>query len=150
MTALAIFGAKYLVFVVAALAALIVWRDQKSRTRIALIALMALPLGYILVRVVGMFFGHHQPFAELGFEPLVPHDIDNSFPSDHTFVAGAFASLALLSSRRAGLVLWLMALLVGLSRVAAGLHWPEDVFAAALIALVSVLAVDIAVRKLSR
>jgi len=147
MSELIIFGAKYLVFAVVALAVLVVLADTARRKRVALIALFALPLGYSLVRLVGVFYSHHQPFAELGFEPLVPHEIDNSFPSDHTFAAGAFASLALLSSRTLGLMLWGLALLVALSRVVAGLHWPEDVFVAAIIALLSVLLADIVVRK---
>jgi undecaprenyl-diphosphatase len=134
MTPLIIFGAKYLFIAVALAAAAVIFFDKERRMRIGLVALVSLPLAYALARLAGMFYSHAQPFAVQGFEPLVPHEIDNSFPSDHTLVAGVFASAAFLSDRRLGLFLWAFALLVGLSRMLAGLHWGVDVLASAALA----------------
>lgn len=101
---------------------------------------VALPLGYALARLAGLFFAHQQPFAEQGFEPLIPHAIDNSFPSDHVLIGGVFASVAFLADRRVGLLLWVLTLLVGLCRMLAGLHYGVDIMAAAVLALGAVWA----------
>jgi undecaprenyl-diphosphatase len=133
-----IFGAKYLVAAVAGAAVAVIVADKEQRVRIGYIALIALPLGYTLARLAGLLYGHIQPFALEGFEPLIPHNIDNSFPSDHTLIAGISASLAFLSNRRAGLILWACTLLVGLSRMLAGLHYASDIIVAAVLAVVAV------------
>lgn len=140
MTPLIIFGAKYLVAPVVVAAAIVLACVKERRRRLLWTLAIALPLGYALARLAGLFFQHHQPFAVEGFAPLIPHDIDNTFPSDHTLIAGVFASVAFLADRRAGLVLWACALLVGLARMLAGLHYGVDVLAAAILALVAVFA----------
>ena len=138
MTPFIIFGAKYLIAAIAGAAAAVVVADKERRIKIVYAALIALPLGYALARLAGLFFAHNQPFAVEGFEPLIPHAIDNSFPSDHVVVGGIFASVAFLADRRVGLFLWALTLLIGLARVLAGLHWGVDVLAAAVLALVAV------------
>jgi len=138
MTALIIFGAKYLIHIVVLGGAVAIAMVGERRKRLTWTLAIALPLGLALARLAGLFFSHHQPFAVEGFEPLVWHDVDNAFPSDHVAVGGVFASVAFLADRRIGLVLWAFALLVGLARMLAGVHYGVDVLAAAILALVAV------------
>ena len=135
MTEFIVFGAKYLVAVVLLGGAVTLAFAGEQRRQFTYVLAIALPLGYALARLAGLFFAHNQPFAVDGFEPLIPHSIDNSFPSDHVLIGGVFASLAFLADRKVGLVLWALTLLVGLSRMLAGLHWGVDIAAAALLAL---------------
>src|SRR3989344_9434201 len=135
MTELIVFGATYLVAAVMLGGAVTLAFAGERRRRLTYILVVALPLGYALTRLAGLFFAHNQPFAVEGFEPLVPHAVDNSFPSDHVALGGIFASLAFLVDRRVGLVLWAFTLLVGLSRMLAGLHYGVDVLVATLLAL---------------
>ena len=138
MTELIIFGAKYAVAVVMLGGTVTLAFAGERRRRLTYVLAIALPLGYALARVAGLFFAHNQPFAVEGFEPLIPHAVDNSFPSDHVVLGGIFASLAFLADHRVGLVLWAFTLLVGLSRMLAGLHYGIDILAAALLALCAV------------
>lgn len=138
MTTFIIFGAKYLIAVVSAGAAVAVAMAGERRRKLLYVLAGALPLGYALARLAGLLYGHQQPFAEEGFSPLIAHDIDNSFPSDHTLIGGVFASVAFLADRRIGLVLWALTLLVGLARVLAGLHWAVDIAAAVALAAAAV------------
>ena len=57
---------------------------------------------------------------------------NNSFPSGHTttiFLLAGWLSMSVLSGWWR-IAVWLAALLVGLSRIACGVHWPLDVFGA--------------------
>lgn len=149
MTALIIFGAKYLVAIVMLGGAVTLSFAGERRRRLTYLLAIALPLGYALARLAGLFFQHNQPFAVEGFEPLLPHAVDNAFPSDHVAIAGVFASVAFLADRRAGLVLWAFALLVGLARMLAGLHYGVDVLAAAVLALAAVWVARLVLTRLA-
>jgi membrane-associated phospholipid phosphatase len=81
---------------------------------------------------MGLFYFHEQPFAVYGFEPLWPHAVDNSFPSDHVALGGALATAVLFLNRPLGLFLWLLVLAIGLLRVIAGLHYPVDIVGGAV------------------
>ncbi len=140
MDALIIFGAKYLIYIVA-LGAVAVVLVSPHRNRLALLAVVSLAVGYALARVAGLFFSHPQPFAQEGFTPLVPHDIDNSFPSDHMLASSILASVAWIADVRSGLALWILAFLIGFARVAAGLHYLVDILASLLLALFTVWVV---------
>ena len=58
---------------------------------------------------------------------------DPSFPSDHAAAAFAIAFAVLAFSRKAGIGFLLAATVIGLSRVALGLHYPSDVLAGILV-----------------
>jgi len=67
------------------------------------------------------------------------HMSDNaSFPSSHTYIVFAIAiSVFLYGHKRLGLVLLLLAVLVALSRVGAGLNYPSDIIGGAILGLIS-------------
>jgi undecaprenyl-diphosphatase len=136
MDTLIIFSAQYLIFVLVVAAAVLIYMSGR-RKQLALTLIVALPLAYALARIAGLLFAHEQPFAAEGFEPLIPHEIDNSFPSDHVALAGVFASVGFLAHRYAGLVLGALTLLIGASRMAAGLHYSVDVVMGVAIALLA-------------
>ena len=65
------------------------------------------------------------------FHLIGPGHHSNSFPSGHSVVAGVFFGVLIHYARLVEwrLLLLLVAVLVGLSRVAVGIHWPVDVAA---------------------
>jgi undecaprenyl-diphosphatase len=93
---------------------------------------LALALGLVLERTLS----RPRPFVELGFQPLFPHAADSSFPSDHTLIGVALVGPLLVASRKLGGMLVVWALIVGLARVAAGVHYPSDILGSAVLALV--------------
>jgi len=58
---------------------------------------------------------------------------DCSFPSGHAAGSFAFATFVMTLNRRAGMILLPIAMLIGLSRVALGVHYPSDVLAGAVL-----------------
>jgi undecaprenyl-diphosphatase len=135
---LAVVVANYGVYVLP-LALLVIWlrADTPADWRRAVLAgivtaLVAFLLGLVLERTLS----RPRPFVELGFQPLFTHAADSSFPSDHTLVGVALVGTLLGPARRMGVVLVIWALVVGLARIAAGVHYPSDVLGSALLALV--------------
>ncbi len=128
---LVLFGAEYL-YLLQLLAALL-WflRQPRSRqARVVAFALPYFPLVLVAARIVAHFYFDPRPFVTGHFQPLVLHAPDNGFVSDHALLTSAVATLVLWFDRPAGIALWLMAALVGASRVLVGVHHPIDVLGA--------------------
>ena len=61
-------------------------------------------------------------------------------PSGHATFAGALAMAVFLLKKKLSIIFIIGALLIGLARIIAGVHWPVDIVAGYLVgALVSVL-----------
>ena len=65
---------------------------------------------------------------------------DPSFPSDHATAAFAIAVALLLRHRKVGIVALIMAVTLGVARVAVGTHYPGDVLAGAVLGSAAALA----------
>jgi undecaprenyl-diphosphatase len=92
----------------------------------------AVGLIYGLVEVAGRTLQRARPWVHSEtVESLVAHDASRSFPSRH--VASAFAMATVAAPERPGLarVMGVIAWLLGLTRVGAGLHYPSDALAGA-------------------
>lgn len=81
---------------------------------------------------------------EAGAFNLIGHSISSkAFPSGHTVTAFTAAGLLLLGLRPrlpVAVLILLLASLMGISRMVAGVHWPTDVLAGAIVGLASVAA----------
>jgi undecaprenyl-diphosphatase len=146
MDALIIFCAKYLIFIIAtvAFAGILFVQDWK---RYGLLIFGSLAISLAVGKGLGLLWYDTLPFVQNGTTPLIAHAANNGFPSDHMLLAAALASAVFLYSRTAGVVLWLSALCVGVSRVLAGVHHPIDIIAAALVAIAAVAAADWCIRR---
>jgi undecaprenyl-diphosphatase len=70
------------------------------------------------------------------FTPLfAPIENSFSFPSGHATFYFSLATVAWYESKPMSAALFAAALLMGIARVAAGLHWPSDILAGAIIGI---------------
>ncbi|HWO97842.1 MAG TPA: undecaprenyl-diphosphatase [Bacillus sp. (in: firmicutes)] len=134
-----VFIAEYGVFLLA-LWMILQWffSKEKVRTRIILTgSLLAFFVSEVIGKVLGIFIAHPQPFATLpNVNQLISHEIDNSFPSDHTILFFSICMTLFLGSKSSKRVSYLVAAaLVGFSRIWAGVHYPIDVLVAAFIGI---------------
>jgi len=93
-----------------------------------------------------------RPLLALGKNVIVvgPPEFHHSFPSGHaTFSVLLAAALSPGVPRAAKWALWVFAMLVCVSRVSVGAHFPADVLAGALLAAATVLVVAAAMRAVS-
>ncbi len=115
---------------------------QRARAARNLSAYFLLTIGTASVLVHGLKFliGRARPelLADYGPYSLTPFTGDTlfeSFPSGHSTAAGAFfGAFAMVMPQLRPLFL-LLALLVGISRVVVGAHYPSDVAAGLLLGL---------------
>jgi undecaprenyl-diphosphatase len=121
----------------------IAWWRHRDRYWSAVLTGVAAVVALGVNQLVGALWFEQRPFVALhGVTMLLAHPADNSFPSDHAVIAGALAVGTLLFARRWGIVAVVVAVLLALARVYAGMHYPLDVIAGlaigALVALVVV------------
>ena len=125
---LSIFGAEYLFIVIAGIALVYFLRQPRSaQKRIVIFAALTLPLIFIVSKIAALFYDDPRPFVVGHFIPLIPHEPDNGFPSDHVLLCAGIAAIIYPSSKSLSLILWALTLLVGMSRVQVGLHHPVDI-----------------------
>ena len=94
----------------------------------------------IIVKILKIFIGRARPvfFEALDMVGFYPPSLDwafNSMPSGHTTVTFAgLVMIGMLAPKYKPLT-WGLAIVVGLSRVAIGAHWPTDVLLGAFIGM---------------
>ncbi|HEV7664372.1 MAG TPA: phosphatase PAP2 family protein, partial [Chloroflexota bacterium] len=92
--------------------------------------LAAVGLIYGLSDLLGRVAPRQRPFVSLAdVEALVAHSTERSFPSRHVASGLAMGSIARGGQPGLGVLMTLVAGLLGAARVAAGLHYPSDVLA---------------------
>src|SRR5690242_15531538 len=106
-----------------------------GRRRSALRMLLAVATVYVCSNAIGQVLPRRRPFERLlHVLPLVPHDPGRSFPSRHVASGLAMAAIGSGEHRRLGILMAAVAWLLGSTRVTAGLHYPSDVVAGAILA----------------
>ncbi len=107
--------------------------------RLALVAVVACVVAFIIDYFLGLAWYRNRPFVDHQVVLLVKHAANSSFPSNHAAGAFAIAISVWASSRRrwAGFFLFLWAIVIGFSRIFVGVHYPTDVMAGFVVALVS-------------
>lgn len=95
---------------------------------------LALFLDFFLVNLVlKPFFARERPCDLYPTEDMLIACLsDHSFPSGHTAASFTFATALALKNKKAGTIAFVLAFLMGLSRLYLFVHFPTDVLAGAL------------------
>lgn len=108
----------------------------------------------IATGVLKVLIGRSRPvlFDALGqtyFEPGVFDTIFNSMPSGHS--ATSFAGLCMIGMLypRVRWLMWILATVIGVSRVYVGAHWPSDVVLGAFIGIVCAVVVKSVLKRIN-
>lgn len=127
--------------VILVLVGLWLYGAYKKNDRYKIDALMMLySIGFAFLVYIVLNLGlpfRPRPETVSSIRPLVDHLPDNSFPSGHGIFAGASVLAAFLYGRRC--IAWILlvtGLLMVLSRVLAGIHYPGDILAGYIIGLI--------------
>lgn len=117
--------------------------DFKRRLFIVVSALLSSILAYMGVLVLHVMYISPRPFASLpDIKPLIETGkAIESFPSVHTTVFFAMALFLYFYHKRLGIAYLVGALLIGVARIIAGVHWPSDVAVGALLGMAGALVI---------
>ncbi|MBI4138789.1 phosphatase PAP2 family protein [Candidatus Uhrbacteria bacterium] len=127
-----VFGARWLIFAFAAIAAGFLLIPQKTYRHGAIEIGWSLLTALALTAFIAAFVLRGRP-VQLPFDAaypirsLIPKPLTSAFPSGHTATAIAMACAVFFTNRKLGLIALLLAVLVAVSRIAAGVHYPTDV-----------------------
>lgn len=144
-----IFIAEYTVFFLA-IFVIVFWFTKNKENKIMLISAgMAFILAEAIGKFAGLFHYNQQPFAVLSnTNQLIEKSINNSFPSDHTILFFSFCMSFWLFKKGKWIIWILLAILVGISRIWVGVHYPFDVLVGAFIGITSAVIMYFTVPKL--
>ncbi|MFP4687941.1 MAG: phosphatase PAP2 family protein, partial [bacterium] len=85
---------------------------------------ITVPVSYLLRGIIN----RPRPFQTAVFEPLIEHGGGAGLPSNHAVATAVFAVCLFGSGNlKTAIVITFLTIMVGLSRVFAGLHYPGDI-----------------------
>lgn len=86
-------------------------------------------IAYVVEYVLKSLMPSPRPFLYFeNLKPLFVHGGMDSFPSGHAMFFGALAVSLYFFNKKLGYLYFIVALIIGLARVASGIHFPVDIF----------------------
>lgn len=126
------------------IALIYLWIKKGTTTKnIVLYSIYAAILGLIINYIIGQFYFHPRPFMIPVGTTLFHYPAETSFPSDHTtfMLSIAFLMSYFKETRKISLILVILGLIGGFSRVFAGVHFPLDIIGSLGVSIIASLTV---------
>jgi undecaprenyl-diphosphatase len=117
--------------------------DGKIKKEQVIHAIFSCLFAFLIASIIKHFFPIPRPFVVNGGETDVlirPHD--STFPSEHTVIAFALAVQVFLHDRKVGWFFLGLALIIGMARVAANVHYPLDILGGAFLGTITAVVTD--------
>ncbi|KKS80343.1 MAG: Phosphoesterase PA-phosphatase related protein [Candidatus Woesebacteria bacterium GW2011_GWC1_43_10b] len=135
---LIVFLNTYGVVILFVLVSLYIWFYERKKEEVLHVIFAAI-IASIIALVLKDLLGIPRPFLSDGKPPLAGYTNLQSFPSLHTTLAFSLATTVALHQRKTGILVFLLAALIGIGRVAANLHYPIDIAGGAVLGTVASL-----------
>ena len=130
---LIIFCAEYLFFLVFLILPFF-W--FKGRRLWVFKTVVALAIVFSIVGVTKHYLYTPRPFVGGNIIPLIKHESDGAFPSNHTALAVALAVSTFFINKKLGAIFFVLALIIGFARVLTGVHYGVDILGGTLVGLI--------------
>ena len=92
---------------------------------------------FVATELIRFFYDRPRPFEALDVTQLLSHSPEASLPSGHAAFYFALAWFLFFVNKKLGAIFLIAALLMGLSRIFVGIHYPGDIAAGFGVGLVS-------------
>jgi len=120
-----IFFAEYLLYIIG-IAFVVILLIKRTRLMAISIAVSVFLARIVIAEPIKRIFNVTRPNGE----PF-------SFPSGHATIVFAIAMAIYFFNKKWGIVTFIIAILVGISRIFVGIHWPIDILGGAVIGILS-------------
>ncbi len=150
--AIIVFCAKYLPYIMVASLSLffIFSKDRKRELKMILCAIASAVLARLVItEIIRYFYPVGRPFVVYQFTPLL-YDFASSFPSGHAAFFSALAMAIFFFHKKWGIAYFLGAIIISISRIMAGIHWPMDILGGLVAGIGSAALVHFLIKKISR
>lgn len=135
---LAIFFAEYFGYFLIFILLLFLVKDRKKYwLMVSQSFLAALFSRFVVTQIIRWLWQRPRPFVENNVHLLVDEFNQASFPSGHASFFFALAAAVYFHDKKTGTLFLLAAFLISLARVFAGVHWPLDIIAGAVVGVLS-------------
>jgi undecaprenyl-diphosphatase len=97
---------------------------------------------FVITEIIRFFYHRPRPFLALEAHKLIANsdwfysDTEWSFPSGHSAFFFAMATAIYLYNKKWGIGFFIAAILMNVSRIIAGVHYPSDILGGAIIGIV--------------
>ncbi len=153
-----IFFAQYFPYLVVA-SIIFFWifgKDKKRKMKFVIFSFFsAIFARFVVTEAIRYFDNVSRPFVDNNVNQLIFHETSNSFPSGHATFFFALAMAVYLNRRRtsvnhrcpSSVIFFIVAILISISRVIAGIHWPLDILTGAIVGILTTSIIYFLFRK---
>lgn len=120
-----------------------IWGNRKQRETV-FFACLSTVIVLLINYIIGLLWYHPRPFVEGIGNTYLLHNPDSSFPSDHMTIMWTIGLCFLMNSKSYlwGIVILVMSLLTGWSRIFLGIHYPFDILGSIVISTLCTLTLQ--------
>lgn len=134
-----VFITNYVLYLTMLLTFILAIKGKVSEKKAFLLIILSIPISILLILGIHLFISEPRPFVTFNFIPLADNKADLSFPSRHATLMAVMAfSYIYFKSKWSVLFLALM-LLVGISRIYVGVHYPLDILGGFIVGILATL-----------
>lgn len=141
---LVIFIGQYLAYwlVAGLLVFLIFGKDKKKEFKMLIFSILSVFLSRIVItEIIRYFYFIPRPFVNNDVFQLIFYETSGSFPSGHAAFFFALATTIFFFHKKWSILFFTGAVLIGVSRIIAGIHWPIDILSGAIIGILSAVLI---------
>lgn len=123
-------------------------REKRNHLAMVITSFIVGGLGWTISVLIKLVYTHPRPFEVLARARQLIDEGGNSFPSGHSTFLFTVTFVLLIFDKKLAKFGLIVATLVGLSRIIAGIHWPADILGGAILAALVTFAARPFIKKL--
>lgn len=117
---------------------LILGKDKRKEIKMLIAATFSVFLSRIVMtEIIRFFYFVPRPFVNNTVHQLIFYETSGSFPSGHAAFFFALAMAIFFFHKKWSILFFAGAILIGVARITAGIHWPIDILAGAIVGILS-------------
>ena len=121
--------------------------NKKENRKIAVNTVVITAINLIINLMIRIIFHINRPFVDHNVNLLVSHDTASSFPSNHATGTMSIAVALNKYNKVLGLIMTILSIIVGFSRVFVGDHYPIDIIGSYIIVFITNYVYNLVLRN---